>query len=72
MTDETQDGPALAQNTASDQDKLDGLVAQMHADLAGEDPDTVAQTLRHRLTDIGITLDDAEIADLVAKVSGAN
>lgn len=69
MSESTQDESALDQNVASEQDKLDGLIAQMHADLSGEDAATVEQALRHRLTDIGIALDDAQIADLVAKVS---
>jgi len=66
----TQDGPALAQNAASDQDRLDGLVAQMHADLTGADAATVEQALRHRLTDIGLDLDEGEIQALVARISG--
>jgi len=70
MTDETQDGPALAQNAATDQERLDGLVAQMHADLAGADPAVVEQSLRHRLSDIGIELGADRIAGLVAQISG--
>lgn len=70
MTEETQDGPALAQNVTSDQERLDGLVAQMHADLAGADADAVEQALRHRLSDIGIDLDADRIAGLVAQISG--
>ena len=65
-----QDEPALAQNTASDQDRLDGLVAQLHADLAGEDPATVERAVRHRLDDIGLELDEAKIRDLIARISG--
>ena len=65
-----QDEPALAQNTASDQDRLDGLVAQLHADLAGEDPATVERAVRHRLDDIGLGLDEAKIRDLIARISG--
>ena len=65
-----QDEPALAQNTASDQDRLDGLVAQLHADLAGEDVATVERAVRHRLDDIGLELDEAQIRDLIARISG--
>lgn len=70
MTDDTQDGPALAQNTATEQERLDGLVTQMHADLAGADADVVEQSLRHRLSDIGMDLDADRIAGLVAQISG--
>jgi hypothetical protein len=70
MTDATQDEPALAQNATTDQERLDGLVAQMHADLAGEDAEVVEQALRHRLDDIGLALDADEIAGVVARVAG--
>ncbi len=52
----TQDGPALAQNVTTDRERLDGLVAQMHVDLAGTDAATVEHALRHRLADIGLDL----------------
>ena len=69
MAEDTQDEPVLDQNTASEQERLDGLVAQMHTDVKGEDGATVEQALRHRLTDIGMTLDESEIARLVAELS---
>ena len=70
MSESIQDEPALDQNAASDDEKLDGLVAQMHADLAGEDEAVIEQALRHRLTDIGLTLEEAEIASHVARIAG--
>lgn len=69
MAEDTQDEPVLDQNTASEQERLDGLVAQMHTDVKGEDAATVEQALRHRLTDIGMTLDESEIARLVVELS---
>ncbi|WP_292864064.1 hypothetical protein [Microbacterium sp.] len=69
MAEDTQDEPVLEQNTASEQERLDGLVAQMRADVQGEDAATVEQALRHRLTDIGMTLDESEIAQLVADLT---
>ena len=32
MTDETQDEPVLDQTTAAEQERLDGLIAQLRAD----------------------------------------
>lgn len=70
MTDETQDEPALAQNTTTDQERLDGLVAQMRADFSGEDASVVEQALRSRLNDTGIELDADAFAGVVAQVAG--
>lgn len=69
MSEPTQDEPALDQHVATEQDKLDGLVAQMHADLAGADTETVERALRHRLADIGIDLDEERIGTLVQQIS---
>ncbi|WP_431802867.1 hypothetical protein [Microbacterium sp. bgisy203] len=69
MSEGTQDEPALDQNAASDQDKLDGLVAQLRADVAGENAATVEQAVRRRLDDTGIALGEERIAALVAELS---
>lgn len=69
MSEETQDEPALDQNAASDQDKLDGLVAQLRADVAGQNAVTVEQAVRRRLDDTGLALDEERIAALVAELS---
>ncbi len=70
MTDDTQDEPALAQNATSDEERLDGLIAQMHADLAGHDDAVVAKALQSRLSDVGIALDEDAFADVVAQIAG--
>ena len=46
MTDETQDEPVLDQNTATEQERLDGLIAQLRADVTGEDTATVEAAVR--------------------------
>lgn len=69
MTGETQDEPALAQNATTDEERLDGLIAQLHADLAGHDAALVEKALRSRLSDAGITLDEGAFADVVARIA---
>lgn len=71
MSDAEQTEPVMDQHSTTDAEKLDGLVAQMHADLAGEDPATVEQALRHRLDDTGLEVDASAIADLVARISAS-
>lgn len=70
MTEETQDEPVLDQHETTEAERREGLVAQMRADLSAESPAVIEQALRHRLADIGMTLDDAEIARLAAEICG--
>jgi predicted negative regulator of RcsB-dependent stress response len=54
---------------ATDEQRIDGIVAQVAADIAQhEDPDVEA-LLRQRLADSGIELGDAEIRGLAARVA---
>lgn len=69
LSEPTQDGPSLAQNATSPQERLDGLVAQLRADVAGADATTVEKAVRARLADTGIALDEPAIARLVADLS---
>lgn len=66
----TQDEPVLEQNAATEQERLDGLSAQLRADLAGEDAETIEQAVRHRLADSGIPADEAFIALLISEIAG--
>lgn len=70
MTDETQDEPVLDQNTATEQERLDGLIAQLRADVTGEDTATVEAAVRRRLSDTGIEADEALVRRLVADLAG--
>lgn len=70
MTDETQDEPVLDQNTAAEQERLDGLTAQLRADVTGEDTATVETAVRRRLSDTGIEADEALVRRLVAELAG--
>lgn len=65
----TQDGPVLAQNQATELERLDGIVVQTRADLAGADVATVERSLRRRLSDAGIELAEGEIEALARDLS---
>ena len=53
-----------------DRERLDGLVAQLRADLAGENRATVEHGVRQRLSQVGLNLDDAEFERIVADLVG--
>lgn len=64
-----QDGPALSMHTTDDDERLDGLLAQMKADLTGQNAATIEHALRRRLDETGLTIDDAEVDRIVAELS---
>ncbi|SDQ26803.1 hypothetical protein [Microbacterium sp. cf332] len=64
-----QDGPALAMHDTTDRERLDGLVAQLRADLSGENRATVEHGVRQRLSQVGLTLDDGDIAEIVDDIA---
>ncbi|SFI16735.1 MULTISPECIES: hypothetical protein [Microbacterium] len=66
----TQDAPAMDTHTASGDDKLDGLLAQVRSDGQGQDAAMVEKLLRSRLPDTGLQLDEGRIAALVREISG--
>ncbi|WP_454117430.1 hypothetical protein [Microbacterium lacticum] len=70
MTDETQDEPGLEQNVASEEDRLNGVIAQLRADVSGEDAATVETAVRRRLDDTGIDASDDLVRRLVAELAG--
>ncbi|OYC96268.1 hypothetical protein CI089_15105 [Microbacterium sp. Yaish 1] len=49
----------------TEQERLDGLVAQLRADLPGENRATVEQYVRQRISQVGLSVDDDEIARIV-------
>ena len=56
-------------NEASPTDKLEGIIEQMRADIAQGNVTDVADALRQRLDDTGVTLDARAFAALVAQLS---
>ncbi|MBF9337478.1 hypothetical protein [Microbacterium lacticum] len=70
MSEETQDEPALDQHETTEQERLDGVIAQLRADVAGEDAAVVETAVRRRLDDTGIAAEEGLIARLVAELAG--
>jgi len=61
--------PAMAQNNASEVDKVAGIVAQTRNDLAATEPEKVPDALRQRLEQSGINLPDDEIDELARQIT---
>ena len=64
-----QSRPAMSENNASASEKLDGLVEQMRADLAGEPIATVEHAVRGRVAQAGLDVSDADIAALSRRIA---
>lgn len=64
-----QDGPALAMHETDEAKRLDGLIAQLRADLNGENAAVVEHAVRRRLDQVGLALDESRIAEIVADLS---
>jgi hypothetical protein len=65
----TQDEPAMDGSTeASHEDRLAGVVQQVRADLQLRPEEDGEALLRQRLTDVGIELDEAELARIVGEL----
>jgi hypothetical protein len=67
--EETQDEPVLAQNQATRQEKIDGIVAQTRVDLGGETDERYAEVLRQRFVDSGIEMTDEDRQRLAGDVN---
>jgi len=68
-TEQEQRLPAMAQNDASETDKVSGIVVQTRADVGTEPVDRIAEVLRQRLEQSGIDLPDSDIEELARQVS---
>lgn len=68
----TQDGPRLDQNVTTDMERLNGIVTQTRADLAGEPVDVIEKSLHRRLGDAGIVVAHDEIAALARDIAGGS
>jgi len=68
-TEQEQRLPAMAQNNASDVDKVAGIVAQTRQDVGTEPLERIAEVLRQRLTQSGIDLPDHDVEELARQVS---
>lgn len=54
--------------TASDDDKTDGIIEQTKGDIGQGNVSDIPDALRQRLTDAGITVTDAEFDELLARL----
>ncbi len=68
-TEQEQRLPAMAQNDASQIEKVSGIVVQTRADVGTESVERIADVLSQRLDEAGIALPDDEIQDLAQQVS---
>ncbi len=68
-TEQEQRLPAMAQNNASNLEKVAGIVAQTRADVATEPFERIVDVLRQRLTQAGVELPDSDIQELARQVS---
>lgn len=68
-TEQEQRLPAMAQNNASDVDKVAGIVVQTRSDVGGEPMERIAEVLRQRLTQAGVELPEHDIEELARQVS---
>lgn len=64
----TQNAPAMDQHPTTDQERIDGILAQTRADLAGADEAEIARVLRQRFEQSGLDVDEARLAELTREV----
>lgn len=68
-TEQEQRLPAMAQNNASDLEKVTGIVAQTRADVGTESLERIAEVLHQRLEQAGVDLPDGDVEELARQVS---
>lgn len=66
--EQTQDAPAMSQNNATDDAKIDGIVAQTRVDVAHLGKERVEQVLRQRFEQTGVDVADDDIDGLARRV----
>ena len=67
-TEQEQRLPAMAQNNASEIEKVTGIVAQTRQDVGAESEERITEVLRQRLEQSGIDLPDSDIQELARQV----
>jgi hypothetical protein len=71
-TEQEQRLPAMAQNNATQVEKVSGIVVQTRSDVGDQPQERIEEVLRQRLEQSGIDLPDAEIAELARQISGGD
>lgn len=65
----TQNEPKQDMHSASDEDKIAGIVAQTRADVGDKDQSRIADVLRQRFSETGVSVADDRVAALAAEVT---
>ena len=71
-TEQEQRLPAMAQNNASQVEKVSGIVVQTRSDVGDQSEEQIQHVLKQRLEQSGIDLPDADIAELAHQISGGD
>ena len=66
--DRTQDGPMMAQNTATPEQKLQGIYVQTEVDIAGRDDLDVRKLLAERIEQAGLSVSAEDIDAMAARL----
>lgn len=64
----TQDAPLLDQNEASDEERIEGIVAQTRSDLRGAPIARIERVLTQRFAQVGVEVDPERTAHLAAEI----
>ncbi|WP_375385048.1 hypothetical protein [uncultured Microbacterium sp.] len=59
---DAQTEPAMDLDTVTDQERIDGILAQTRVDVGGEDAERIAEVLRQRFEDAGIPASADQLA----------
>jgi hypothetical protein len=64
----TQDAPAMDVDVVTDEERIDGILAQTRVDVGGADAERIAEVLRQRFADAGIPASDEQLASFAEGV----
>jgi hypothetical protein len=68
MAENEQDEPRMDMHTTSDDERIDGIVDQVRADVGDKGERRIAEVLRQRFQQSGVEYDDALVASAVGRV----
>mgnify|MGYP001143873469 CR=1 FL=1 len=67
--EDTQDEPVLAMHDPSQSDRWDGLVAQLRADVLGQNTAVVDKAVRGRIAETGVVVEEEVVVALIAELA---
>ena len=68
MSEDEQREPMMDQHPVTEDDRVDGIIAQVRADVGDKGERRIADVLRQRFEQSGVPFDDALIASAVGRV----